>query len=395
MALTHMQKFSILFLTNAYPDSESSYRGVFIKKLASLLQEEGYQISVVTPKIYRGSPYFEEQDGMKIYRFPFFARNKLLIEHEKIPYLRMILYYVTGFFLTLYAMVKNKCYLIHVHWAIPTGLIGVAVGLLLRKPMIVTIHGSDLRMALERRGFLRKLFVHVCRNAVHLNCVSEVQKKDLDRLGIPSEKISTIPMGIDEAFLERGDQRRRKSKRRPMTILSNRNLLPIYNVSLLIRAIPIVLKEEPETKFLIAGDGAEKETLERQAEGLNINSSVKFLGRVPHEEMPNLLSQADIYVSTSLHDGTSVSLLEAMGAGAFPVVTDIPANREWIINGENGFLVSADETESLARKIIDAIRNRELLEKSRTRNRSIVEQKALWPEYINRVKNIYANILNS
>ncbi len=59
------------------------------------------------------------------------------------------------------------------------------------------------------------------------------------------------------------------------------------------------------------------------------------------------------------------------------------------------FLVPADEAESLASKIIDAIRNRELLEKSRERNRLIVEQKALWPEYIKRVKNIYANILNS
>ena len=82
-----MQKLSILFLTNAYPDFESSYRGIFIKKMALLLQKEGYQISVVTPKIYKGSHYFEEQDGIKVYRFPFFARNKLLIEYEKIPYL--------------------------------------------------------------------------------------------------------------------------------------------------------------------------------------------------------------------------------------------------------------------------------------------------------------------
>ncbi len=84
-----------------------------------------------------------------------------------------------------------------------------------------------------------------------------------------------------------------------------------------------------------------------------------------------------------------------MGSGAFPVVTDIPANREWIINGENGFLVNQSGEEFLARKIIDAIRNRELLGKSQTRNRLIVEQKALWPEYIKRVKNIYTNILSS
>jgi glycosyltransferase involved in cell wall biosynthesis len=164
---------------------------------------------------------------------------------------------------------------------------------------------------------------------------------------------------------------------------------------LLIRAIPIVLKDEPETKFLIAGDGSERKILEREAESLNINSSLEFLGRVPHEDMPNLLSQADIYVSTSLHDGTSVSLLEAMGSGVFPVVTDIPANREWITNGENGLLVSAYEAESLASKIIHAIRNRELARKSREGNRLIVEQRALWPEYIKKVKDIYVNILNS
>jgi glycosyltransferase involved in cell wall biosynthesis len=363
--------------------------------MAELLRDDGYEISVVTPKIYKGSHYFEEQNGIKVYRFPFFAKNKLLIEYEKIPYLRMILYYITGFFLTIYAMFKNECYFIHVHWGIPTGLIGVWVGTLLRKPLAVTIHGSDLRMALERSKFVRRLFIYVCKKADHVNSVSEVQRKELERLGVPSEKISTIPMGIDAAFLETGESRGVKFGNRPITILSNRNLLPIYNVSLLIRAIPIVLKEEPETRFRIAGDGTERKALEREVESLNINPSVEFLGRVPHEEMPILLSQADIYVSTSLHDGTSVSLLEAMGSGAFPVVTDIPANREWIIDGENGFLVAEDEKESLASKIIEAIRNRELLGKSRTKNRLIVEQKALWPGYISRIKNIYISILNS
>ena len=292
--------------------------------MASLLQEEGYQISVVTPKIYRGSPYFEEQDGIKVYRFPFFARDKLLIEHKQIPYLRMVLYYLTGFFLTIYAMFKNKCNVIHVHWAIPTGLIGAWVGSLLKKPFIVTIHGSDLRMAIERPGFLRKIFVYVCKNATHLNCVSEVQEKEMEQLGILSEKISIIPMGVDEAFLEMGKNRKIELNKRPFTILSNRNLLPLYNVSLLIRAIPIILKEEPKTKFLIAGDGSEKENLENEVENLNLGHSVQFVGRVPHKEMPKLLSQADIYVSTSLYDGTSVSLLEAMGSGTFPIVTDIP-----------------------------------------------------------------------
>src|SRR4030042_4363258 len=105
-------------------------------------------------------------------------------------------------------------------------------------------------------------------------------------------------MGVDEAFLEMGRKRKVGLGSRPYKILSNRNLLPIYNVSILIRAIPIILKEEPRTKFLIAGDGSEKENLEREVKSLNLNTSVQFLGRVTHKERQNRLAQADIYVST-------------------------------------------------------------------------------------------------
>ena len=388
-----MKKFSILFLTNAYPDFESSYRGIFIKKLASLLVKEGYTICIVTPKIYKGSHYFEKQNGIKVYRFPFFARDKLLIEHNKIPYMRMILYYTTGFFLTLYAVLKNRCDLIHAHWAIPTGLLGVWVETLLKKPLIVTIHGSDLRMALERSGFLRKIFIFVCKKATHLNCVSEVQKKEIEQLGIMNEKISIIPMGVDEAFLEMGRKRKVGLGSRPYKILSNRNLLPIYNVSLLIRAIPIVLKEEPRAKFLIAGDGSEKKKLEREVENLNVSTSVQFLGRIPHKEMPNLLAQSDIYVSTSLCDGTSVSLLEALASGAFPVVTDIPSNREWVSDGENGFLVMEENENLLSKKIVEAIRDQRLLGEACEKNRKIVEQRAYWRENIKKIIELYQNSL--
>jgi glycosyltransferase involved in cell wall biosynthesis len=301
----------------------------------------------------------------------------------------MILYYITGFLLTIYAMFKNKCNLIHVHWAIPTGLIGVLVGSVLKKPVIATIHGSDSRIAMETRGVLRKVFLYTCNKACHLNCVSEVQKHELERMGISDRKITILPMGVDGTFLEKGRDRENELDSRPFTILSNRNLLPIYNVSLLIRAIPMVLKEEPDTKFLIAGEGSEKEVLEREAKDLNIHSYIDFLGRVPHEEMPNLLARASIYVSTSLYDGTSVSLLEALAAGAFPVVTDIPSNREWIANAENGFLVPISNESILAKKIVEAIRNKELLVQANERNRELIEQKALWKTNIRKITNIY------
>ena len=386
-------KRSVLLLTNTYPDFKDSYRGIFIKKMAELLHGDGYEVSVVTPKIYTKSRYYEEQNGLKVYRFPFFTRNKLLIEYKKVPYLKMIFYYISGFFFTIYLMVKNHCNLVHVHWAIPPGLIGVWAGRLLRKPIVLTIHGSDFRMARGGSRILKKIFLYVCQRARQIICVSEIQADGIKKMGVEGGKISVIPMGVDERFLEVGKDREKQSNSEGHIVLSNRNLLPLYNVSLLIRAIPKVIHEEPKVKFFIAGDGPERKKLEREVENLNLSTSVKFLGKISHKEMPNLLAQSDIYVSTSPYDGTSVSLLEAMAAGAFPIVTDIPANREWIINGKNGFLVSENEEIFLANKIIDAIRNRDLLRKSQTKNQLIINQKALLSENIKKMKQIYSNIL--
>jgi glycosyltransferase involved in cell wall biosynthesis len=389
-----MKPNSILFLTNSYPDSDSSYRAMFIKEMANLLENDGYKITIVTPKIYKNSQYSQHQDGIKVYRFPFFARNKLLIEYEKIPYLKMLLYYISGFFLTVYAIARNRCSLIHVHWAIPIGLIGVFVGRLFRKPIVVTVHGSDFRMAMGKVSFLTKIFLYVCKKANHIICVSELQRMEIQKRGVRPEKIVTLPMGIDKSFLEVGRSRQEKLVGQPYTVLSTRSLFALYNVCLLIRAIPMIVEAEPCTKFIITGDGEEREALSREAENLKVSPFVQFLGRIPHAKMVDLLSQADIYVSTSLYDGASVSLLEAMGSGAFPVVTDIPANREWITSGQNGFLVPVKDERYLAGKIIEAIRNQRLREKGRTENLSIAKEKALWPMIITKVNKVYSGLLN-
>jgi glycosyltransferase involved in cell wall biosynthesis len=157
----------------------------------------------------------------------------------------------------------------------------------------------------------------------------------------------------------------------------------------------MILKEEPKVRFLIAGDGPEREGLEKEVRSLKIEDFVQFLGRIPHETMACVLGQTDIYVSTSLDDGTSVSLLEALASGAFPVVTDIPPNREWISDGESGFLVPTDEERILAMRIIEAIRDRSLVEKAKQRNLRLVKEKVLWSVTIGKTKKIYEKILSA
>jgi len=159
-------------------------------------------------------------------------------------------------------------------------------------------------------------------------------------------------------------------------VVSNRNLHALYNVSSFVQAIPHVLKKDSSMRFLIAGEGPEREWLESKVNDLNIGPFVSFLGAVPHVGMSSLLRAADIYVSTSTSDGTSVSLLEAMAAGAFPVVTNIDSNQRWISDGRNGFLVPVGDEAALAERIVQAGKNRELREEARRRNVEIIEERA-------------------
>jgi len=240
---------------------------------------------------------------------------------------------------------------------------------------------------------MKWVFLFVCRRADRVHCVSNVMGGALEELGIQKKKLFVFPMGVDENFLQVGWNREKRLKEEGVTVISNRNHLPIYNVSFLIRSIPTVLKAEPKTQFLIAGDGPQRESLEKEAAALNLNCSVRFVGRVSHAEMPDLLARAEIYVSTALYDGTSVSLLEAMAAGLFPIVTEIPANLEWIDHGRNGFLVPVNDPVSLAGRIIDAVRMKVSPDQSRCENLALVRAKALWPVMVQRLNDIYEGLL--
>jgi glycosyltransferase involved in cell wall biosynthesis len=384
-----MNKKSILFLTGAYPDFDTSYRGIFIQKIVLSLREEGYQISIVTPKIYNKSPSYEKQNGIRIYRFPFLSKNRPLIQYKKVPYIRMLLYYLTGFVVTVYASLKNKCDLIHAHWAIPIGLIGALTGWLLQKPLVVTVHGSDHRMAAERSTIFRRLFLFVCRRGKHVHCVSASMKEEIEEWGIEEGKISAFPMAVDSSFLQVGRNRKFDGKDHSFTVISNRNLHSLYNVSLLVRSIPHVIKNNSKWRFVIAGEGPEKPGLENQAKDLAITPYLSFLGKVPHEEMSGLLEGADIYVSTSKSDGTSVSLLEAMASGAFPIVTDIISNQTWILDGQNGYLVPLEDEVFLANKIIDAAKNISLRTEASKKNIQIIEDRAEEKRNTARIISIY------
>jgi len=122
-------------------------------------------------------------------------------------------------------------------------------------------------------------------------------------------------------------------------------------ISVLLDAMPAIIKKAPDIFWIVIGDGSQREILERKAKGLKITDRVKFLGEINNAS--KYLHFARIFVLPSLWEGLPLSLLEASSAGVPIVVTDVGGNKEVVKNGLTGILVKSGDKEALIEGILN------------------------------------------
>jgi glycosyltransferase involved in cell wall biosynthesis len=282
------------------------------------------------------------------------------------------------------------------HFVIDNGLLAACSGF---HPYVVTAWGSDV-LIFPRRNFIWRIVAgYVLKRADKVICDSDVVKAGLLSLAAQSGKITKVYNGINTSqFSPRRADEALKNKlgiEGSPVVISIRHLRSLYNVEMLVRAIPLVLKRAPQTRFVIAGDGVQRGYLENLATELGATKNVNFIGYLPHEELPGYLASSDIYVTTSRSDSTSLSLQEAMACELAPVVTDIPANREWITDGENGFIVPQDDHQTLAEKIVYLVENSETIAKFGKINRKLIEERAEYEKEMAKVEKLYEDMMSA
>jgi glycosyltransferase involved in cell wall biosynthesis len=242
----------------------------------------------------------------------------------------------------LHLILKYKPDVIHGNWIVPTGLIAAIAGQILRVPVLNTAHGMDLRIS-ERQP-IRALFDLAARLSDKTIIVSPSMRS---RKILQNSEV--IPMGVDAQFFEINPDRNTK------TVVYTRSLEPVYDAETLIRSVPIVTEIISDARFIIAGTGSQEAHLKAVAGEIDTKGSITFLGHVLSEKIPELMKHASVFVSTAIADGTSPALLEAIAAGLTPIVTDIDANRPFVMDGKDGFLFKPRDARDLAMKIIRAL----------------------------------------
>ena len=282
----------------------------------------------------------------------------------------------------------------HAHYAGVNGILGALSGF---HPFVLTVWGSDVLIAPKSK--IKRPFVKLSlKRADLITCDAEHVKEAMINLRADSSKIKIIYFGIDTQKFIPGPKDEELIKELKIqdspVIISLRSFEPIYDIETLIRAIPIILKELPEAKFIIAGKGSEEEKLKNLAKDLNILESIRFPGFISNADLPRYLKTSDVYVSTSLSDaGLSSSTAEAMASGLPVIITDIGENEKWVKDGENGFIVPVKDPKTLAGKIIYLLKNYEIRKKFGGINRKIIEERNNYHKEMGKMEEIYKELI--
>lgn len=279
---------------------------------------------------------------------------------------------------------------VHAHYVSDYGFLAALSG---RHPLVVSAWGSDLLVDPGLSVITRRLVRWVLGRADLVTYNADQLGRAAVALGAPPKRLLQVILGVGPEMLEALATRTVAPEARDPVILSQRSLeRPLYNVDVVIQAMPEVLRRMPSARLVVGGDGALKGQLQQLAVHLDVAGAVEFAGNATWPVgLAERLGKAAVYVSVPSSEGTSVTLLEAMAAGAFPIVSDLPANREWV-NHDGGALVAVRQVAPLADAIVSALGAPARRGLAAKHNREVIDARGLWDVNMARMETAYRDL---
>ena len=270
------------------------------------------------------------------------------------------------------------------HFVPNYGLMGALSGF---RPLSVAAWGSDLLVVASAGALLQNARARfVLERAALVLCDAANLAEAARRNGADPARVRTISWGVDRALF------RPAAVREPGLLLSTRMHEDVYDLETVIEGAARVLAVHPHAQLVLAGDGSRRAALERLAATRLPRDRHRFVGRLAPAELAGWLARAEVYLSASRSDSTSQSLLEAMAAGALPVVSDIEGNREWVVeSGAAGPLGQArlfapGDASALAGAVEGALADPAWADRARVRNAAVISARGDWHGNLARIE---------
>ena len=280
---------------------------------------------------------------------------------------------------------------VHAHYIVEHGFYG-AVSLM--RPYVVTAWGSDALVEPQRDPISRMIARWTVRRADLVTSNNRYMAQRIVQLGAPASNVEVVVLGAERYDIERAaaSVNLQPAAAIAPTIISTRAHEPLYNIADIIEAYARVVRARPDARLVLAHGGSLTATLQERAR--DATGRVEFVGYLDRAAFRDALANAHVFVSVPSSDGTSVALLQAMGAGAFPIVSDLPTQHEWIDNGRNGFLVPLRQPDKLAERILAALSDPALREQAARRNLDRVVERGLNETQMARMESLYHDLVS-
>lgn len=358
----------LLTLTTLYPNAAMPSHGIFVENRLRHLRATGAVENPVVAPVpwfpfrtqmfgeygkFASAPRREERHGARIDHPRYLVIPKIGMSLAPASLYKA---FKSGYERVLRQGVKPD--ILDAHYFYPDGVAAARLARETGIPLAITARGTDINL-IPRYPGPRQAILEAAQTAGHMITVCEALRRALIDMGVPAEKVTTLRNGVDLDMFHPLDREwaRRRFAVGGRTILSVGHLIERKGHNFVIEA----LSEFPDTTLLIAGEGPEEKALKALAARLGLSDRVRFLGRLPHEDLPALYSAADALVLASSREGWANVLLEAMACGTPVVATDIWGTGEVVAAKEAGVLVKDRSGAALAdglRRLVDNLPDR-------------------------------------
>jgi glycosyltransferase involved in cell wall biosynthesis len=260
------------------------------------------------------------------------------------------------------------------------------------RPILTMSWGFDLMDDVHRNKWWEWVTRYTLKCSTFFMSDAMVTRDKAVYYGMNPDKTIVFPWGVDLEQFKPSSSFTRSVHPSTFTLFCNRSWEPIYGVDVLARAFVIVAQQNENVNMILLNGGSQGNTIHQILQNGDALDRVAFVGQVSQTDLPYWYHKADLYISPSHVDGSSVSLMEALACGIPCLVSDIPANKEWVVEDENGWLFRDGDANHLAGKILAAIAQTEKLPEIGRSNRKLAELRADWKKNAEALKNVYRSL---
>ena len=257
------------------------------------------------------------------------------------------------------------------------------------RPILTMSWGFDLMDDVHKNKWWGWVTRYTLKRSTFFTSDANVTKDKAVVYGMNSEKTVVFPWGVDLEHFSLSTVHRPPST---FTLFCNRSWESRYGIDVLARAFVKVAQQNENVDLILLNGGSQGAHIRQILQSGGVLDRVTFGGQVSQTDLPNWYHMADIYISPSHVDGSSVSLMEALACGLPCLVSDIPANKEWVVENENGWLFRDGDANHLAEKILSAISQREKLPGIGRASRWSAEMRADWKKNAEVLMNVYRSL---